>query len=83
MEIVTKAPWLARENGKRRVLVPTMGALHHGHLELLRVAREKAGVAGEVVVSIFVNALQFEPGADFEKYPAPKRVMKSCVAKPG
>ena len=69
MEIVTKAAWRARENGKRRVLVPTMGALHQGHLELLRVAREKAGEAGKVVVSIFVNALQFEPGADFEKYP--------------
>ena len=69
MEIVTTAPWRARENGKRTVLVPTMGALHQGHLELLRVAREKAGVAGEVVVSIFVNALQFEPSADFERYP--------------
>ena len=69
MEIVTNASWKARERGKRRVLVPTMGALHQGHLELLRVARERAGANGEVAVSIFVNALQFEPGADFEKYP--------------
>jgi pantoate--beta-alanine ligase len=48
-----------------------MGALHRGHLELIRVAREHAGNDGEVVVSIFVNPLQFEPGADFEKYPRP------------
>ncbi len=69
VEIITKAPWEQRGSGKRRVLVPTMGALHRGHLELIRVAREKAGANSEVVVSIFVNALQFEPGADFEKYP--------------
>jgi pantoate--beta-alanine ligase len=69
MEIVTNVSWKARERAKRRALVPTMGALHQGHLELFRVAREKAGANGEVAVSIFVNALQFEPGADFEKYP--------------
>ena len=60
-----------RENGRRRVLVPTMGALHRGHLELIRVAREAAGAGGEVAVSVFVNPLQFEPGSDFEKYPRP------------
>jgi pantoate--beta-alanine ligase len=54
---------------KRRVLVPTMGALHRGHLELIRIAREAAGEGGEVAVSIFVNPLQFAPGGDFEKYP--------------
>lgn len=53
----------------RRVLVPTMGALHQGHLELIKAAREQAGPGGEVVVSIFVNPLQFEPGSDFERYP--------------
>ena len=57
----------------RRVLVPTMGALHKGHRELLRVAREHAGKEGEVAVSIFVNPLQFEPGSDFEKYPRPEK----------
>src|SRR5436309_13892343 len=56
----------------KSVLVPTMGALHRGHLELIRVAREHAGNAGEVAVSIFVNPLQFEPGSDFEKYPRPE-----------
>lgn len=49
-----------------------MGALHRGHLKLIRVARETAGALGEVVVSIFVNPLQFEPGSDFERYPRPE-----------
>lgn len=61
----------ARQSIKQRVLVPTMGALHRGHLELIRRAREAAGANGEVVASIFVNPLQFEPGADFERYPRP------------
>jgi pantoate--beta-alanine ligase len=56
----------------KSVFVPTMGALHRGHVELIRVAREHAGMDGEVAVSIFVNPLQFEPGSDFEKYPRPE-----------
>ena len=56
----------------KSVLVPTMGALHRGHVELIRVAREHAGMDGEVAVSIFVNPLQFEPGSDFQKYPRPE-----------
>jgi pantoate--beta-alanine ligase len=55
------------------VLVPTMGALHKAHGELIRVAREHAGPNGEVVVSIFVNPLQFEPGSDYERYPRPEK----------
>ena len=62
----------AREPGKRRVLVPTMGALHNAHGELIKVARENAGKNGEVAVSIFVNPLQFEPGSDYERYPRPE-----------
>jgi pantoate--beta-alanine ligase len=58
--------------GKPRVLVPTMGALHKAHCELIRVARERAGRNGEVAVSIFVNPLQFEPGSDYERYPRPE-----------
>src|SRR5438874_13604236 len=62
-----------RERAAKSVLVPTMGALHRGHLELIRVAREHAGKDGEVAVSIFVNPLQFEPGSDFERYPRPEK----------
>jgi len=61
------------DRAERRVLVPTMGALHKAHGELIRVAREKAGKNGEVVVSIFVNPLQFEPGSDYGRYPRPEK----------
>src|SRR5438105_3080676 len=49
-----------------------MGALHRGHGELIRAARETAGKKGEVAVSILVNPLQFAPGGDYEKYPRPE-----------
>ncbi len=52
--------------------MPTMGALHRGHGELIRTAREAAGDTGEVAVSVFVNPLQFAPGGDYEKYPRPE-----------
>ena len=63
----------AKPRTKRRVLVPTMGALHQAHGELIRVARDAAGEDGEVAVSIFVNPLQFEPGSDYKRYPRPEK----------
>lgn len=72
MQIFTKIAELRKHTeaiGARKVLVPTMGALHRGHIELIRAARAAVGVDGEVMVSIFVNRLQFAPGGDYEKYP--------------
>jgi len=63
----------AKPRTKRRVLVPTMGALHKAHGELIRIARGAAGEDGEVAVSIFVNPLQFEPGSDYKQYPRPEK----------
>ena len=53
------------------VLVPTMGALHEGHLALMRRAREAAGPQGTVAVSIFVNPIQFDRPGDLAAYPQP------------
>ena len=71
--LTTIADAQAQLHAKRRVLVPTMGALHKAHGELIRVAREASGKDGEVAVSIFVNPLQFEPGSDYERYPRPEK----------
>ena len=71
--LTTIASAHALEKSKPRLLVPTMGALHRAHGELIRAARERAGHGGEVVVSIFVNPLQFEPGSDYERYPRPEK----------
>ena len=50
-------------------VVMTMGALHEGHAELMRVARERVGSDGTVIVTVFVNPTQFGAGEDFMKYP--------------
>jgi len=66
-----------------RVLVPTMGALHKAHGELIRVARVAAGNDGELAVSIFVNPLQFEPGSDYERYPRPEKADEKFCREAG
>ncbi|MGD9705679.1 MAG: pantoate--beta-alanine ligase [Acidimicrobiia bacterium] len=57
-----------RRRGRRLAMVPTMGALHDGHLHLIEVARQHGD---EVVVSVFVNSLQFNRRDDFDAYPRP------------
>ncbi|MEU9405875.1 pantoate--beta-alanine ligase [Streptomyces sp. NPDC048281] len=59
----------ARVRHGRRAVVMTMGALHEGHATLVRAAREIAGPDGEVVVTVFVNPLQFGAGEDLDRYP--------------
>jgi len=81
--IRTIAEVQAQPPAKRRVLVPTMGALHKAHGEMVLVARKHAGHDGEVALSIFVNPLQFEPGSDYERYPRPEKMDEEFCRKAG
>ncbi|MER5435676.1 pantoate--beta-alanine ligase [Streptomyces sp. NPDC002588] len=65
----TAAQLHARARAGRRAVVMTMGALHEGHATVVRTAREIAGPDGEVVVTVFVNPLQFGEGEDLDRYP--------------
>jgi pantoate--beta-alanine ligase len=71
---------LHRRDGRRIGFVPTMGALHEGHLRLVEVARERTTV---VVVSIFVNPIQFNQRSDFESYPRPEEDDHRLLAEAG
>jgi pantoate--beta-alanine ligase len=64
-----RSAYAALPPGTRRAAVLTMGALHAGHVQLIREARVRAGADGHVTVTIFVNPTQFAAGEDLDRYP--------------
>ena len=79
IEEVRRAVTTARARGLRIGLVPTMGALHEGHVSLIRAARRETGF---VVLSLFVNPAQFGPSEDLARYPRPfERDLEVCRAE--
>jgi pantoate--beta-alanine ligase len=75
--VVHTAADLRAVEGRPRAVVMTMGALHDGHAELVRVARRRVGPDGAVIVTVFVNPTQFGAGEDFDAYP---RTLESDIA---
>jgi len=80
IELIRSLVRAARSGGKIIGLVPTMGALHVGHISLIEAAVKECEF---VVVSIFVNPTQFVPGEDFEKYPRPLEADLQICRKAG
>ncbi|WP_419996842.1 pantoate--beta-alanine ligase [Streptomyces boninensis] len=76
----TAAELAAQPRAGARAVVMTMGALHAGHATLVRAARDRVGPAGQVVVTVFVNPLQFGPNEDLDRYP---RTLDADVAIAG
>jgi len=80
IQSVRKLVKAARDEGRKIGFVPTMGALHIGHISLVEAAVKKCDF---VVVSIFVNPTQFSPSEDFEKYPRPLEADLEICKKAG